>query len=192
MKHLRLVLTGLNVNPLVAELARAPELWDDFTFRTESPISPHRDMSDIIVRYNDRKNYTNREEFNREHDAVWWDAYRHLPSVRQIVFAVMTAVEGERLGMVLITKLPPGKVCYPHRDGGWHASYYEKYAVLLQGNQHQEFGFEDDEKVSARPGDVYWFDNAVTHWVTNPTNEDRLTMIVCVRSDRRMPCPQVG
>jgi hypothetical protein len=32
-----------------------------------------------------------------------------LPAVRKIVFDVMHAVQGEKLGGVLITKVPPGK-----------------------------------------------------------------------------------
>ena len=192
MKHLRLVASDLPVAQLVRELEAAPDLWDDFRFRTESPISPHRDMSDIIVRYNDRRNYVNRERFNEEHDSVWWSAYRRLPAVRPIVFSVMQAVEGERLGMVLITRLPPGARCHPHTDGGWHAHYYEKYAVLLQGNERQSFKFADDEQVSAKPGEAWWFNNSVTHWVENPTEQERLTMIVCVKSDRGQSCRQAG
>lgn len=69
----------------------------------------------------------------------------------------------------------------PHRDDGWHAQhFYEKYAVQLKGNQQQGFHFEG-HTVRAEPGEVYYFDNSKTHWVTNESNEDRMTLIICVR-----------
>ena len=84
----------------------------------------------------------------------------------------------------MITKIPPGGMVKPHVDHGWHADYYDKYAVQLQGNCDQAFCFEN-ESFSALPGDVYWFNNKVEHWVVNNSSEDRMTMIICIRSDRK-------
>ena len=95
----------------------------------------------------------------------------------------MAHVKGERLGGVLITKIPPGVTCMPHVDGGWHAAYYDKYAVQLQSAPRQHFHFQD-ESLCAAPGDIYWFDNSVEHWVTNESSVDRMTMIVCIRHNR--------
>ena len=69
----------------------------------------------------------------------------------------------------------------PHTDAGWHAEYYyDKYGVQLMGNKDQGFCF-DGHCVSAEPGEVYWFDNQKKHWVYNDSDEDRMTMIICVR-----------
>jgi quercetin dioxygenase-like cupin family protein len=85
------------------------------------------------------------------------------------------------LGGVLITHIPPGEGVAPHIDTGWHAEYYyDKYAVQLQGNKDQGFCFEG-LTISAEPGQVYWFNNQKKHWVYNDSNEDRMTMIICVR-----------
>jgi mannose-6-phosphate isomerase-like protein (cupin superfamily) len=179
---LRLMPFKFDVRPLVEELEAAPELWDDFDLRTNHPQSPHREMSDIIVRYNARENFTgDRAAFNEEHEAVWWDAAKRLPSVFPIVFDLMRAAQGERLGMVLITKQPPGATCYPHVDNGWHARHYEKFAVQLASNSGQSFHVEDKSLVT-NPGDCFWFDNSRPHWVLNPTDETRMTMIVCIRT----------
>ena len=54
---LRLMPFKFDVRPLVSELHWSPELWNDFDLRTNHPASPHREMDDIIVRYNARVNF---------------------------------------------------------------------------------------------------------------------------------------
>lgn len=180
MSHIRLLWSGVDVEPLAKELEEHPELWDANPFR-RSVGSPHIELSDIIVRYNDWRNFQDRTDFNEEHESVWWDAHNYLPSINKIVFDLMRKVEGERLGMVLITKIPPHKSCKRHTDGGWHASYYDKYAVQIKANEKQKFCFDDSELVT-KPGDVFSFDNAFPHWVTNCSDEERITLIVCIKT----------
>lgn len=170
------------VGGLVAELSAHSELWNEFDLRTNHPQSPHRELSDIFVRYNARENFTgDRQAFNEPHDAVWWPSLDQLPSARDIVFALMHHVEGERLGMVLITKIPAHSRCHPHVDTGWHARHYDKYAVQLASAPDQAF-VVDGVALSAEPGECYWFDNSRPHWVVNDSDEDRMTMIVCIRN----------
>jgi hypothetical protein len=171
-----------DVRPLVAELGWHHELWNDFDLRTNHPQSPHRELDDIIVRYNARLNFEgDRQAFNGPHNSVWWPSIEKLPSVRDIVWDLMREVEGERLGMVLITRIPAGKQCYPHVDNGWHAGHYDKYAVQLAAAPGQSFHVEN-ESLSAVPGECYRFDNSRPHWVINDSDQDRMTMIVCIRN----------
>ena len=95
----------------------------------------------------------------------------------------MAGVRGERLGGVLITRIRPGQICKPHTDPGWHARYYSKFAVQIAAAPEQAFHFEGEKLVTA-PGDIYWFDNSHTHWVTNESEVDRITMIVCIKTER--------
>jgi hypothetical protein len=140
-------------------------------------------MSDIWVRYNDPKNFTgDRLAFNEPHESVWYPSAA-IPYVKDIVYDIMCRVKGERLGGILITKLPAGRQCYPHIDGGWHAKYYDKYAVQLAGHPLQSFNV-GNEKLVTKAGDVFQFENDVIHWVENNSPEDRITLIVCIRSDR--------
>lgn len=117
---------------------------------------------------------------------MWWEAADKLSWARKLAFDVMRFAEGERLGMVLITRQPPGATCYPHVDQGWHARHYEKYAVQLQASPGQLFHSQrqgqNPVSISTAPGDVFYFNNSVPHWVTNPTDETRMTMIVCIRT----------
>lgn len=179
---LHLMPFSFDVRSLVTELGWYPELWNEFDLRTNHPQSPHRELDDIFVRYNARENFTgDRQAFNGPHDAVWWQSIEKIPSVMAIIWDLMRKVEGERLGMVLITRIPAGSTCYPHVDNGWHAGHYDKYAVQLTSAAGQTFHVED-EVLDPAPGQCYWFDNSRRHWVLNPTNKDRMTMIVCIRT----------
>lgn len=183
MKPINLLWSGMDVSKLVADLDRNPHLWDANPFRrTEG--SPHIELADIIVRYNDWANFNgDRVAFNEEHDSVWWSAEKYLPSVKPLVFDLMWNLGGERLGMVLITKIPPGKSCKPHKDSGWHSRYYDKYAVQVKANEQQAFCFDGCQLVT-KPGDVFSFDNQYTHWVTNDSSEERITLIVSIRTSK--------
>jgi quercetin dioxygenase-like cupin family protein len=178
----------VDVLPLALALRRQPELFGRHGARRYSPGSPHVGMSDVWVRYNDCAEFEAGRrpwsEFNDEHDSVWYPEADAIPQVRPIVFSIMSRVEGERLGGVLITKIAPGERVAPHVDGGWHAGYYDKFFVAVQNAPGAVFAFEDGE-IHPRPGEVWWFRNDVPHWVVNESNEDRLAMIVCIRMGAR-------
>lgn len=172
----------LDVGALRIALLAQPELFGRNVERVCS-ASPHRTTTDIWVRYNDRRPFDAGarpwSEFNDEHEGVWYPEADSLP-VREVVFNLMRAVQGERLGGVLITKLPPGQAIEPHVDAGWHAQHYEKFYVAVQNEPGSVFGFPEGE-IHAASGEVYWFRNDVTHWVRNDSPVNRLSMIVCIR-----------
>ncbi len=175
MTHIHRFAEGLDVSAMQGALAAHPELWNQNTGRTEHPDSPHHGLDDIWPRYMDPA--TLRDDGS--HDSVWYPCADLIP-VRELVFPLMAAVRGERLGGVLITRIKTGQICKPHTDPGWHARYYEKFAVQIQAAPEQAFHFEGESLVT-KPGDVFWFDNAFTHWVTNDSDVDRITMIVCIK-----------
>lgn len=173
--------SGFPVGDALAEVEANPQVWDQHTSRTAPENSPHHYVSDIWVRYNSWDNWTgDKDAFNDEHDAVWLPPAIQLPSVKRLSKLVMSFVGGDRLGMVLITRVPPRGRVLPHIDGGWHAGYYTKYAVQLKGNARQSFCF-DGESVEAEPGDLYTFDNSRLHWVNNDSDSERISCIICIR-----------
>ena len=182
-QHIQASERGIDVKPLRAALAMNPQLWDAQTARTAPEDSPHHGLSDIWARYADPA--TMREDGS--HDSVWYAPADVLP-VRSLAHYLMSQYQGERLGGVLITRIQPGQVCRPHADQGWHAKFYAKYAIQVEGGEGQAFHF-DSEHLVTQPGDVYWFDNAYRHWVTNDSASDRVTLIVCIRTERTPSCP---
>jgi len=170
--------TRFDVASLTAELAAHPEVWGQYPWRTEHPRSPHREASDVWVRYNALERLG--PHFNDAHEAQWYPVCDLLPAAKRLASEVAQTMGATSLGGVLITKVPAGKQIYPHIDLGWHALHYEKIAVQIAGNDKQAFCFEDGH-VSAQPGQSYWFNNQATHWVTNESDEDRITFICCIR-----------
>lgn len=181
MEPIRLVATGLDVHKAIEQLEVNPEYWDQYTLRTDGYGTPHNGISDIWVRYNDWANFHGDPvTFNGPHVSVWYPAADALPAVKALAEEVYQQAGGKVLGGVLITRIPPGGIVKPHVDAGWHAGYYEKYAVQLKGNGRQSFCF-DGVKLRTYPGDLYTFDNSQEHWVSNESAGERITMIVCLK-----------
>jgi hypothetical protein len=171
----------LDVAPLVEQIEQHPEVWNTHRMRTEHYGTPHNGVSDIWVRYNDWANFDGDvAAFNGPHESVWYPVIAKIPGAWSLARKVRRLSGAAELGGVLITKIPPGGRVEPHIDRGWHAGHYRKFAVQLKGNAQQAFHFEG-ASLSAEPGETYTFDNSQLHWVTNDSDEDRMTLIVCVR-----------
>jgi len=173
---IQLLASGADMAPLVSALDANPQFWNQHTQRTENPASPHHDVSDIFVRY------AADPTAQGPHESVWYPCASILP-IKPLVFDVMAFVEGERLGGVLITKIPAGKDVKPHIDQGWHASTYRKFCIQVASAPGQKF-VVDDEALEPRPGDLYEFRNEFMHYVINPTDTDRISLIVCVQTSK--------
>jgi hypothetical protein len=196
---IRVLRKGVNVRPLLDELEAQPELWNQNVFRTVGDAiyagpNPHRRVSDIIVRFNDWKNWRgDRARFNEPHESVWWAPYRKLPYLKPLVFDLMRLFEAEALGMVLITRIPAFGEVRRHIDSGWHAKQYLKFGLSLKAAPGQKFCYQH-HAVETEPGDLFAFDNSKPHWVTNPTEFERWTLIICMRLEQPvcMDCAWAG
>lgn len=180
---------AVSVSKLQMQLKKAPQLWDQYPERTLAYGSPHSGVSDIWVRYRNRDEFNGdwAEFANSPHDCVWYEAADYIPAVRDIAFDLMSWVRGERLGGVLITKVPAGGRVMPHVDGGYNALTYDKFAVLLESADGQGMHYEDG-CMAGDPGSVFWFRNDVPHWVVNDSTVDRITLIVCIQPEGRVLC----
>jgi quercetin dioxygenase-like cupin family protein len=179
------VTKSLDVFPLQKELLTNLDEFDKYDYRRTFPNSPHAQMNDIWARYNDVRPFEAKgslEGFETEHDSIWYPVIDKIPSVKNVVFDLMRIVDGERLGGVLITKLPPGGHIARHTDAGWHAQYYDKFYVPILNAKGSTFGF-DDGIIDPDLGDAWWFDNSNPHWVDNKSDTDRIAMIVCIRTE---------
>jgi hypothetical protein len=163
----------VDVKPLRAALSAHPELWNENRQRTADLRSPHRELDDIWIRF------APLDRLGEEGPCVWYpsaDALDAKPMIQRIA----ADLGARELGGVLITRIPAGATCHPHADDGWHARKFEKFGVSVDAAAGQKFCFEGEELETAS-GDVWRFENQHTHWVTNPTASDRVTLIVCIR-----------
>ncbi len=187
-RHFTRVLANVDVDPIRHQLDRNPDLWDTNKSRRSGEGSPHARMSDIWVRYNapERFDPANPRAFNDEHVPVWYPAWRSLTALRPIIFDLMALVEGEMLCGVLITRIPPGAGIAPHIDAGWHVAFTEKFYLSINSAPGADFVCAQGgtiERLNPRTGEVWRFDNRTLHWVENNSAEDRITLIVCIRTD---------
>jgi uncharacterized cupin superfamily protein len=166
-----------HVEHLSQELESHPELWGQLPLRTH-PRSPHREASDIWVRYNAIENLG--PAFNEPHDSVWYPCADLIPSVRRFVEEFARQKGAKTIGGILLTRIPPGKQVYWHKDSGWHAQAHRKFIVLLRADHKQTFEFEG-EALQADTGDCFEFDNSYAHRVVNNSDNERISLIICLR-----------
>ena len=169
------VMRGLDVSIIGKALREHPELWNENTARTAHVDSPHHGIDDIWVRFAPPG-----VDGSVEHNAAWYKHVVDVIPVRDLVYGLAHQLHADRIGGVLITRIPPGERVKPHVDRGWHAGYYEKFGVQIRSTPEQAFCFEGIRHVTW-PGDVFRFENDKLHWVENHSDEERITMIVCLR-----------
>lgn len=181
----------INPIPALLQLKRNPQLWDLYTDRRDAygDLNPHVGVSDLYVRYRDRSEFDGDwDKFRGPHEPVWYPAADLLPAIKDIAFEIMHMVRGERLGAVILTRIPAGGEVAPHIDRFWNAETFNtKVMVSLESHPDQALCYEEGF-YSAIPGECVWFRNDVLHWVKNNSPIDRITLIVCTQTDRRSIC----
>lgn len=181
MRNFLLLAQGVDVMPLLLAIQRQPELWDQNTLRTKHPDSPHTQVSDIWLRFNELPPEGEESRVVDDCETVWYPAIHALPQARSLIFQLMTRVEGERLGRCMITRLAPGKCITPHPDRGAPAEYYDRYHIVLQSRPGSIFRC-GGETVHMKAGEAWWFDNSVEHEVINNSDDDRIHLIVDIKA----------
>jgi hypothetical protein len=166
---------GIDVGGLQSALAAHPDLWNQHQARTADPASPHHGLDDIWLRFAPQARLTDGPP-----QSQWYPSAYALRAAIPAVEAIFERYGGQALGGVLMTRIPAGRSCRPHIDQGWHARAYEKFALQIHAAPGQRFCFEG-ETLETAPGDLFWFDNQYLHWVENPTAQDRVTMIICLK-----------
>ncbi len=179
MRNFVQLFAGIDTAPVLAALAAKPHLWNANPLRTTFPGSPHAETDDIWLWFN---------EIGEDETAAIDDiavkpypAWAELPQTHPLVFTLMHRVSGVQLGRVLITRLAPGKSIPEHADMGAPAEYYQRHQIVLQSQPGCVFNI-GDETVAFQTGDAWWIDNSQPHSVVNNSADDRLVMIVDIRT----------
>jgi hypothetical protein len=170
---------GVDVTPLMHQLALNPDLWDQNTLRTTHPLTPHKDVSDVWALFNiiDPENPAATIDAIQTHP---YEAWTRLPALKPLTLDLMRRVEGTQLGRVLITRLPPGKAITPHVDEGTPVTFYRRYQIALQSNPGALFTIEE-EVVNFQSGEAWWINNRAEHSVVNNSSDDRIVVIADIR-----------
>jgi len=180
MNNFQCLAANVDTIPLMNAIMRDPDLWNQHTLRTTHPGTAHSEVDDIWLRFND---IDEPEGVPNDTDCINFPAFWSLPQARPLIFDLMRRVEGERLGRVLITRLAPGCKIDPHVDGGAPATYYDRFHIVLNSAPGCLFR-AGDETVHMGTGQVWWFDNTKEHEVINNSVDDRIHLIIDIRTPR--------
>ena len=194
MKNFLQLGSGLTVTPLLLAIHRLEKshgAWKEDTYLRDYPQGPFAEIESIILRFPQRSVFET-EQALRDHEANFdqhenYDQpiFKSLPEARPLIFNLMAAVEGERLGRVMINKIAPGGRIFPHADTPVHAEYWDRFHIVLQSGPGCNFRC-GDEQVNMPTGSVWWFNNRIEHEVHNNSAVDRIHMIVDIRTSK--PC----
>lgn len=184
MRNFQRILNNMPIMPLLLAVKQQEALWDTHTLRTETEGTPHKDISDIWLRFNSIEQYPDAESaaagvFN-DLECVNYPGWYALPQARWMLLDLIRLVEGIRLGRVLITRLPPGKRIPRHADGGQPAEYYERYVVVLQ-NLPGSLMASGAEIIQMAAGEAWWMNNREEHEVVNNSEAERIVLIADIR-----------
>lgn len=175
MRYFYQLANNIRVLPLMAAIARQPDLWNQDKCRQEFDDSPHTQVDDILLRFG--------ETDGDSLEATDRVAMTRLPDVKSEILNIMRVIQGTRLGRVIITRLEPGKKILSHADiKGKYTEYYTRYHLVLQGMPGSLFTC-GDETVNMLTGELWWFDQHAEHSVTNNSKDDRVHMLIDVRVD---------
>jgi hypothetical protein len=176
MRNFYRLCEGIDTVSIVHALHSRPELWNRNSLRRDT--AELAECDDIWLRFPSADGI---KQGLGEFECVNYPAMAELPAVRSIIFGLMRQIEGERLGPVMISRLPPGGRIYPHDDGAAHTAYYKRYFLTLHAKPGCIFR-AGEEAIEPKVGELYWFDNSVEHEVINNSADDRMSLIIDVRS----------
>lgn len=183
---------GTNTMPLllaIQRLSKMQDVWKEDTYLRDYPQGPFGDTESVILRFPDRSVHeteqalANHLEGFDQHENFDQPVFKALPEARPLIFQLMSAVQGERLGRVIVNKLKPGGRIYPHADTPVHAEYWDRFHIVLQSSPGSNFRC-GDEQVHMETGDVWWFNNRLEHEVVNNSADDRIHMVIDVRTSK--------
>jgi hypothetical protein len=180
MSQFHLIADDFDVAEALAQLDAQPELWNGNEERRYRPTSPHRETDDIWLRYAQMIGLPSDQPF----ESVWYPAWKQLPAIRRLYDEVATAIEAIERGGVMLTRIPAGKMVYPHHDRGtWHSEHFiSKVWLILRANDAC-INYCNDESVVMKPGEAWTYSNLVTHAVENAGDTERICLIMCFRSE---------
>lgn len=180
MKNLFKLAAGINMTPLMAQIQRQSALWQADTYLRDYPQGPFEDVETIFLRF-PPASVTELERGTRDqHECVWMDGALHLPAARALIFSLMSTVEGERLGRVMLNKIRPGGRIFAHADTPAHAEYWDRYHYVVQSAPGVVFRV-GEERLTMQTGEVWWFQNLIEHEVINNSADDRIHLVIDIR-----------
>lgn len=192
MKNFLRIAENCDVMPLLLALHRydkSDAIWKEDTYLRDYPQGPFGDTESVILRFPDRSVHATEEALKEhlanfdQHENLDQPVFKALSEARSLIFSLMARIQGERLGRVMINKIRPGGIIYPHADTPIHANYWDRFHIVLQSMPGNVFRC-GTESVGMKVGECWWFNNTLEHEVKNNSADDRIHMIIDIRTSK--------
>lgn len=178
------VAKGIDVSPLVSELAVAPEMWLADTSRQRN-VRCQRDTQNIFLRVAKKPLPPGAKNANNVHECRTTKTAKRFPEA--LAFCRHIAdLEGGELGRATLVALQPGGWVRPHEDTGDYYRIRDRYHLVLKSPAGSPLTCAG-ETVVMREGELWIFDNKSEHQARNPSEQPRIHLIFDV-----LPAPGYG
>ena len=174
MLHFTKIAQGLDIQPLLAELDTAPEMWFANTSR-QRKVRCQRNTRNIFLRAARKPLPRGAKNANDVHESRIARSARKFPRTLAWCESVADTLGGTLGRATLVALLPHGRV-FPHVDAGAYYRIRDRFHLVLRsaGGSPLTAG---DERVVMRPGELWAFNNKARHWADNPSEEPRVHLI---------------
>ena len=176
--------TGIDVGPLLAELAAAPEVWLADTSR-QRKVRCQRDTRHIFLRVAKKPLPPGAKNANDVHESRTARSADRFPRALAFCEEIAARQEGE-LGRATLVALQPRGWVRPHIDAGAYYRIRDRFHLVLRSRDGSPMT-SGGETVVMREGELWAFDNKSEHDARNPTDEPRVHLIFDV-----LPAPGRG
>lgn len=177
--------SGVDVSAIAQALVRHPELWNQNNFRTTFPGTPHVTVDDILLRFSDTSKCDTTSKVIGDDFPIWLPAADILfPSCAHIVYGLMAQVRAYQLDRLIISRIPPGGEILPHADNEGDYVLTDdraRYHCAIQGLPGSLYHC-GNETVQMLTGEIWWFNAHEIHSVVNNSVDDRIHLLIDVRT----------
>lgn len=165
---------NIDISPILAELAAVPQLWHADRSR-QRKVRCQRNTLNIFLRTPRKPLPAGAKNANDVHESRVAPAARKLPSALKFCETIAERSGGE-LGRATLVSLLPGKKVFPHVDAGAYYRIRDRYHLVLKSSRGSPLTAEG-ETALMWPGELWAFDNKVTHSAENRSGEPRVHLI---------------
>ena len=171
MKFFRLVQSGIDVAPLLAEIQSHEHAWLANTSRQDN-IQAQRDTNTIFICSPVRRSDLS---VNENQESQFTDISELFPQA--VAFMMRFANEMNcRLSRATIVRLKPKSHVSRHTDAGSYYLIRDRYHLVLYSSAGSAM-MSGDEQVRMQAGELWWFNNKEYHAAHNESDEWRLHYI---------------
>jgi hypothetical protein len=172
--NFELLVSGLDVKPMLLALENMPELWKECTIRQEYPNTCHADTENIFLR--GPKTLTHNDYFF-DYGSYDYPAMDRLgETLIPLVKPVFEKLQITEMGRMIIVKLKPHGIVKTHVDEGDYADHFSRFHICLQAEEGSTLTAYNESKHFS-PGEAWWFNHKSVHFGTNDSDIPRIHII---------------